>query len=272
MIVFPGLQRTAPTPEQTVSTNENNSAYRKAHKLIEEMNMRNTTRLSILALSLSACMGNVGGGPSTRPRDGETSCDSPEKIESDITIQSQADFDDLPACWDLWGKLTLDGSAVTSLAGLGTLVGVNELHILDTELVTLDATEKLKVYGPVAIVGNAKLTNLANLEVEADDQHFLGQIAKFGGGVQRFSQHTAQATIAVLRAGHSADVAQVVDPGIVEDDRSLIVIQPAQTSCAQAAGEPQGDDAAGRIAGQQLGSIQPARHGGVKPFEHSRRQ
>jgi hypothetical protein len=149
-----------------VSTDENNSAYQTAHLLIEETNMRHTTRLSVAALTLSlvACM------PTEHRAHGDDVDDDCEKLEAEVTIRTMADFDELPSgCWDLWGALKISGSEITSLAPLNKLVGVNELHLVGTKLTTLDAEMPLKVYGPITIANNSQLQNLANMSVEAAD-------------------------------------------------------------------------------------------------------
>jgi hypothetical protein len=150
-----------------VSTSENNTAYQTAHLLIKETTMRHLTALS-LSLSLVACMADVGGDKAGRDR--MPSDDDCEKLEAEVTIRETADFDELPAgCWDLYGSLTISGSAITSLAPLNKLVGVNELRLVNTKLTTLDAEMPLKVYGPITISGNTQLASLDNLEVEAAD-------------------------------------------------------------------------------------------------------
>jgi len=138
--------------------------------------MRHTTRLALalaplLALPLAGCLGDVGGDLPDRDHATDTSCKNPKKLEENLTIRDDADFDALPSgCWDLYGSLTLQGSSITSLDKLGTLVGVNNLFVTNTELTTLDSKEPLLVYGSVSITGNDKLTDLDNLEVEhADD-------------------------------------------------------------------------------------------------------
>jgi hypothetical protein len=133
--------------------------------------MRHTTRLSLTALTLSlvACM------PTEHRPHGDDVDGDCEKLEAEVTIKTMADFDELPSgCWDLWGALRISGSEITSLAPLNKLVGVNELHLVNTKLTTLDAEMPLKVYGPITIAGNSKLVDLDNMEVEAADDLMIG--------------------------------------------------------------------------------------------------
>lgn len=130
---------------------------------------------SIFASLLApACVGTVGEGQQVGDRTKPTTtvaCAKPEKVERAITIRSDADFAGLPdGCWDLWGTLRVEGPAITSLAGLGTLVGVNQLEIVGTSLTSIDTPETIKVYGALTVSNNARLTGLAKLAFDnADD-------------------------------------------------------------------------------------------------------
>jgi hypothetical protein len=148
--------------------------------LIKETTMRHTTRLphklSLAALLFtSACMGQVGddpGGGSRPKKDGGTpaGCENPTEITEPVTIRSDADFAKLPTdCWDLFEKLRLEGPGIVSLAKLGTLKGVNDLELVDTNLKTIDTKLPLAVYGAVTITGNKQLASLANMPVDNAD-------------------------------------------------------------------------------------------------------
>ena len=169
-----------PTPAAHVSTALNNSTPSTARHLIKEEVMRHTTRrpnkLSLAALLFAtACMGQVGGddGGGERPKkdsDTPAGCENPTEIETPVTIRSDADFAELPTkCWDLYAKLRIEGAGITSLAKLGTLKGVNDLEIVDTNLKTIDTKLPLAVYGAVTITGNKQLTSLANMPVDNAD-------------------------------------------------------------------------------------------------------
>jgi len=130
---------------------------------------------SLLALTSSACVGEVGGGDAGRSRKPKTTEEGQtgdcQKLDQSITIRGAADFDKLPTtCWDLFGKLRLEGAAVTSIAKLGKLSAVNELEIVDTGLATLDVAEPFEVWGAVTVTGNSQLRSLDKLRVQdADD-------------------------------------------------------------------------------------------------------
>ncbi len=143
--------------------------------------MRLTTRLArpqtlaplfpslALGLLVAGCVPQVGGDDGGRTTT-DRPCTSPKEVTQDITIRSDADFDQVPSgCWDLYGTLTLDGSGITSLAGLNKLVGIDHLVISDTELTELDSEKPLHVYGTLTVSGNDKLASLDNLEIEHAD-------------------------------------------------------------------------------------------------------
>ena len=133
-----------------------------------------TSLASLLAFTGSACVGDVGGGDgsSTRtPKTNEQTDGDCEKLDAPVTIRSTADFDKLPAtCWDLYGKLRIEGAAITSIHRLGKLTAVNDLEIVDTGLTTLDLDAAFDVWGAVTVTGNSQLRSLDKVRVEdADD-------------------------------------------------------------------------------------------------------
>jgi len=132
--------------------------------------MRTTTTFVVFtACFATACLGEVGGSrkaATTRGESGtETSC---TKLEKDVTIRSSGDLTGLPktGCYDIYGKLTLQGSVITSLVGLGGLNSVNELDLDHTSLTTIDSKRPIGIYGKLTVTGNAKLTNLKQLSFE----------------------------------------------------------------------------------------------------------
>lgn len=136
---------------------------------------------SVLFLSLTACVGEVGGGSAGRGRtagsgDGSGSGSGDcEDVTTAVSIRSAADFDDLPkGCWDLYAPLTIQGSAITSVNKLGDLIGADSIEIIGTGLTTIDTAKPLKVYGPVTVSGNGTLRDLKNLVVERADNIPLG--------------------------------------------------------------------------------------------------
>jgi hypothetical protein len=164
----------SPTPVVGVSTGENNTTGYSARHLIEESTMR-TKALALITIFTGACVGDVGGGSAGRgrgnstddPKTGTVDCATVtdaakiEKIERDVTIRATTDFAKLPTgCWDLYGRLRLEGASVTSLDKLGELRSVNMLEIVDTNLATFDSKQQIEVYGTVTVTGNAKLKDL----------------------------------------------------------------------------------------------------------------
>jgi hypothetical protein len=144
--------------------------------------MRLTTLLtSLLAAGLApglvaitsfttACVGEAGGSRKPGPRDPVTTTDSTTctKVEKDVIVRTAADMTALPktGCYDIYGKLTLQGSGVTSLAGLNGINSVNELDLDHTNLATIDTKRPLGIYGKLSVTGNAKLTSLKQLSFE----------------------------------------------------------------------------------------------------------
>ena len=132
--------------------------------------MRFTTLFLLAAAAVApACVGEVGGdrkpGHDTTPTQGDPSC---AKVEKDVTIRSAADMAALPrtGCYDLYGKLTLQGQAITSLAGLAEINSVDELDLDHTALTAIDTKRSLGIYGRLTVTGNAKLANLQKLSFE----------------------------------------------------------------------------------------------------------
>lgn len=140
--------------------------------------MRLTTLLVLVTASLAAaCLGETGhrkpgsatsGEGSGSDSDG-TSGESCARVEGDFVIRAAADMAKLPrtGCYDIYGKLTLQGTAITSLAGLNEINSVDELDLDHTGLTSIDTRRPLGIYGKLTVTGNARLTKLAQLSFEA---------------------------------------------------------------------------------------------------------
>jgi hypothetical protein len=137
--------------------------------------MRLTTlTLAVLSSLAAACLGTTGDG--RKPRGADSGSDSGSqtsnrpctKVEHDVTIRAVADMTTLPktGCYDIYGKLTLQGQAITSLAGLNELNSVSELDLDHTAVTAIDTKHPLGIYGKLTLTGNAKLTNLKQLTFE----------------------------------------------------------------------------------------------------------
>jgi hypothetical protein len=173
-----------PTPVASLSTDGNNTTGYSARHLDMDLSMRTSahalttlTLTTLLAVAGSACVGDVGGGESTRTRKPKTTGEEPkqdgdcEQLETAVTIRASADYDKLPTgCWDLYATLRVEGSAITSLHRLGKLAAVNDLEIVDTNLTTLDVEQPFEVWGAITISGNSKLTSIDKIRIQdADD-------------------------------------------------------------------------------------------------------
>jgi len=134
--------------------------------------MRLTTfALAVLSSLSTACLGTTGDGrkPATDTGMDPGQTDRPcTKIEKDVTIRSAADMTTLPktGCYDIYGKLSLQGQAITSLAGLNEINSVSELDLENTSITAIDTKHPLGIYGKLTLTGNAKLANLKQLTFE----------------------------------------------------------------------------------------------------------
>jgi receptor L domain-containing protein len=162
------------TPLRSTATTGSHTASPLARTLLNlEKPMRFTTLATTLTLATTCftagCLGDTG---SSRKPGAKTPVTTPDgscaKVEKDVTIRAAADMTALPktGCYDLYGKLTIQGSAVTSLAGLNELNSVNELDLDHTSLTAIDTKLPVGIYGKLAVTGNAKLTNLKQLSFE----------------------------------------------------------------------------------------------------------
>lgn len=167
------------TPIGSTATASSHAASPLARSLLPlELPMRLTTvTLAVLSSLSAACLGTTGDGRKPRGSDSgsggsgsdaETSGRPCTKIEKDVTIRSAADMTTLPktGCYDIYGKLTLQGQSITSLAGLNEINSVNELDLDHTAVTAIDTKRPLGVYGQLTVTGNAKLTNLKQLSFE----------------------------------------------------------------------------------------------------------
>jgi hypothetical protein len=114
-------------------------------------------------------------------REDEKDCKAVEPTNGVMTIDSVSDFAaNVPrngACWDLYGTLRIQGTAITSVAELGGLRSVNHLEVVDTALTTWDSKRTVEVYGNLLIDGNDNLTGIANMSLERwpeNNEYLLG--------------------------------------------------------------------------------------------------
>ncbi len=157
-------------PAAMTATPGIHEASGSARNLIMENFMR-LTILAGLALLSGACVADVGstgssrGGRGSGSGSGSDDADGPcERVETPVTIKTWTDFDKLPkGCWELYAKLTIQGSEITSIAKLNGLVSIDELELSGTGLTKIDSQHELEVYGPLKISANPKLTSLDKL-------------------------------------------------------------------------------------------------------------
>src|SRR4051812_1306616 len=161
----------AAPPPRSIATTGSQPMHSLARTLLKDFVMRLSTpfAFALVACVGSACLGETGNGRKPAPPDdGDPANDVCAKVEKDVVIRTAADMTALPktGCYDIYGKLTLQGAAVTSLAGLNGLNSVNELELDATGLTAIDTKRPLGIYGRLAVTGNSKLTTLAQLSFE----------------------------------------------------------------------------------------------------------
>jgi hypothetical protein len=160
--------RTTPTPSMT-ATRRIHIVNRTARSVLKGSNMRTSTTLLICsALAACAQVGERGGYEGPDAGSGSSTnrtCDDLQTVTGDLTITGTSGFTGLPeSCWELTGKLTLRGPAITSLDKLGDLRTVASLELDSTALTRIDTPSTIDVTGDVAIHHNAQLTDIANLQ------------------------------------------------------------------------------------------------------------
>jgi hypothetical protein len=127
--------------------------------------------ISVVTISVvtTACVGEISTGRKPGRDSGDSATTGPcTKIEKDVTIRAMADMSTLPrsGCYDIYGKLSLEGSQITTLLALEQINSVDELDLNGTGLTKIDTKRPLGIYGKLTVTGNAKLTNLRNLSFE----------------------------------------------------------------------------------------------------------
>ena len=159
-------------PARSTVTASRHVASALARTLLHtEMPMRFTTlTLATLTSLAAACVGDVGGARKPARGTAPTQDTGPcQKLEQDVAIRSAADMAALPktGCYDLYCKLTVQGQAITSLAGLHAINSVDELDLDHTALAAIDTARPLGIFGgKLTVTGNARLANLAQLSFE----------------------------------------------------------------------------------------------------------
>jgi len=91
-----------------------------------------------------------------------------ETVDHDVSIRNENDAEALPqsGCWDLYGKLTIEGSAIKTLSMLGDIRSANDIEISGTGLTSFDTPNAVDVwYGAIKINGNQTLTSVGNLSI-----------------------------------------------------------------------------------------------------------
>jgi hypothetical protein len=134
-----------------------------------------TTTLAVFTSFTAACFGEVGASRKPGAQAGSGSAATCTKLDKSLTIRTSADLAQLPktGCYDVHGKLTLQGSAITSLVALGGLNSVDELDLDHTSLTTIDSKQPIAIYDKLVVTGNPKLINLKQLSFETASSGIL---------------------------------------------------------------------------------------------------
>jgi hypothetical protein len=197
--------------------------------------MRTSTSL-LLCSALAACaqVGERGGhqaGPDAGSATTRT-CDNLETVTGDLTITGSSGFDGLPeGCWELTGKLTLRGPAVTSLDKLGDLRSVAGLELDSTALTRIDTPSAIDVTGDVMIHHNNQLADLGNIQPHGElatlDVEYNAALTTLGGlsevtrvtGTTTISDNVKLVTLDLSRATR-------LEGGLdIEDDNALTTVK-----------------------------------------------
>jgi hypothetical protein len=104
--------------------------------------------------------------PTTAPDGGTEDC---TMVTHDVSVRNPDDATSLPqdGCWDLYGKLSIEGSTITTLSMLGDIRSANDIEIVGTGLTTFDTKSTVNVwYGEVHVASNSKLTSFTNLTIQ----------------------------------------------------------------------------------------------------------
>jgi len=164
----------SPSPIGSAATASSHAPSPLARTLLHRktpMRLTTTTLLFAVLSSLSLTAACVAGGGGRKPGRDQTATqdDGPcTRIDKDFSIRSAADMAALPrtGCYDIYGKLTLQGQSITSLAGLDEINSVNELDLDHTALTAIDTKRPLGIFGKLTLTGNTRLTNLQQLSFE----------------------------------------------------------------------------------------------------------
>lgn len=151
-----------------------------------------------LLLAATACVPEAPRTTTTTNPDPK--CASTQTVTRDLIVDSGTMADPVPTgCWTLAGKLTIRGSAVTSLAMLGDVRGASEIVLDNTQLTAFDTKATLAVDGPITVTRNAKLTSIDKLHagttaslVSIDGNPLL---ASLGGALDDLTQVSSTITI-----------------------------------------------------------------------------
>ena len=186
-----------------------------------------TTLLAILPV-IGACA-PIGGqcshtgtcGDST-PDAGTTAtsnCDGEQEVTADWTINSATAYGTPPTtCYHLKGTLTLQGSAITTLAKLGDIRAVDDLVIDSTALAKIDSSHAITVNNSLTITNNSKLTGLANLSFD---------------GVTQLASLTVENNNLLVDAGSLAKVKLVTGATAIDGNPALTTLDLSQVARAE---------------------------------------
>lgn len=180
--------RSTPT-SSSVATRGIHIVNRTARSVLKGSNMRTSTLLLLWSLTTACAQVGERGGTQAGPDAGDTAaatCDDLQTVTGDLTITGASGFTDLPqGCWELTGKLTLRGPAVTSLDKLGDLRTVAGLELDSTALTGVDTPSAIDVTGDVMIHHNAQLVDLGHVQPHGElatlDIEYNDSLAIIGG-------------------------------------------------------------------------------------------
>ena len=215
---------------------------RTARSVLKGSNMRTTTSLLLCSLlGVGACAQVGDGGHYYSGPDAGTgsaaACDDLVTVPGDMTITGSSGFVGLPTgCWELGGKLTLRGPAISSLDKLGDLRTVGALEIDSTELSSIATPNMIHVTGDLAIHHNARLVDISNVMPHGDLSSLMveyNDVLPSLGGLAQTTRVTGATTIESNPKLTSIDLSHAtrLEGGVaIQDNDALTSIDLGQLS------------------------------------------
>jgi hypothetical protein len=184
---------------------------------------------TIFLLALSACVNGHHIYTYDSGSGSAAACTGMQTVTQDLTLTDNEILDAPTSCWVLNGKLTIRGTAVSSIAKLGPLTAVSELEIANSGLAKFDSPHAVEVRGPISIHDNAQLADIANISVTTGvvpslHVDYNAQLADLGELVSAIQAVSGDASFVSNAKLAKLDLHQVArfDAGVVIDGNTAL--------------------------------------------------